>query len=217
MANKRQRKKAARKAAEKQLLSQVAQDSRLSASRKYITNEHGVKVRKKELARFNDLMSAAYDKRQEMLQAEARLPRKHFGRDTGDTVGSMQQLGYESDFIIRSRSKSLAEFKTKASFDNYLKNLERVNDPEYLAKRVSQYKANYIAALRSVFGKPSFGIQMKVKRMNDADFMKMVQAEDEALDIQYAYRPMELTAKFNNIRSAFGLPEYQGTLEEPYL
>ena len=49
------------------------------------------------------------------------------------------------------------------------------------------------------------------------DPWEMAQSEDEAMDIQYVYRAMEKAAKFNSIRSAFGLDEYEGTLEEAYL
>ena len=139
-----------------------------------------------------------------MLEQAATLPRKIAGTDTGDTVGSLQLMGKESDFILQRKTKSLQRFKTKEDYNRYMKNLRRVNDRNYIDERVRLYKRNHMKAIENAYGAEAKDIVMKIRMMKPADYMKMVQS-DEMLEINYIYDPSARSGKMNQLRASLGM------------
>ena len=131
-------------------------------------------------------VNTANRKRAKMLKQEATLPRRVMGVDTGDTVGSLQLMGKESDFILARKTKSLQRFKTREDYDRYMANLHRVNQKDYITERVKLYKRNHMQALDNVFGDEAKDVKMKIRMMKPKDYMKMIQS-DEMLEISYIY------------------------------
>ena len=166
-----------------------------------IQNEHGVIFTEAEKKALERLVNAANAKRVKMLKMEATLPRMVRGVDTGQTIGQLQLMGKESDFIITRKSKSLQRFNTRADFDKYMSYLEKVNRKDYTRDRIRLYKRNYIKALQNVSGDLSKDIQMKVRMMKPDEYMRMV-ASNEELEINFFYTTQQLEGKLNQIRAA---------------
>lgn len=182
----------------------------------HLKNQYGVTFTDAERKALESSVNRANYRRKKMLEEAAKLPRKVAGRDTGDTVGSLQLMGRESDFILARKSKSLQRFRTREQFDTYMKNLERVLSPDYLDDRIRLYKRNYMQALTNAFGDDAKGVVMKVRMMKPADFMKMVE-QDELLEISYVYDPGARGAKLNRIRQSMGMkPVEEFDDELPY-
>lgn len=169
-------------------------------------NQHGVSFSDADKAKLENLVNKANYRRKKMLKEAATLPRMAGGKETGDTVGSLQLMGKESDFILARKTKSLQRFKSRDQFDQYLKQLERVNSPEYLDERTRDYKRNYSAALDNVFGDEAKDVKMKIRMMKPEEYRKIVE-QDEDLEISYIYDVSERTAKLNKIRRALGMKE----------
>lgn len=169
-----------------------------------LVNQHGVEFTQSEKRALEYAVNTANRKRARMLAEEAQLPRKVKGRETGDTVGSLQLMGKESDFIIAKRSKSLQRFKTKEDYNRYVQNLKRVNSPDYITERVRMYKRNHMKAIEKAFGDDAKDVVMKIRMMKPKDYQRMIQSE-EMLEINYIYEPSARAGKLNQIRASLGM------------
>lgn len=166
-----------------------------------LQNQNGVIFTEAEKKALERLVNSANAKRTKMLKMEATLPRMVRGVDTGQTIGQLQLMGKESDFIITRKSKSLQRFNSRADFDKYITYLEKVNRKDYIRDRIRLYKRNYIKALQNVSGDLSKDIQMKVRMMKPEQYMRMV-ASNEELEINFFYTTQQLEGKLNQIRAA---------------
>lgn len=169
-----------------------------------IRNQHGVTFTDTERRRLETLVVRANKKRRDQLKEAATLPRMVRGEDTGDTLATKLQMGFESDFIIAKKSKSLQRFQTKTEYNKYINYLERVVSPEYLDERTRLYKRNYIDALRRVHGDAAKDIEMKVRMMKPADFRKKIEQE-ELVEISDIYAEQDKAAAREQLRASFGM------------
>lgn len=170
-----------------------------------IVNKEGVFFTYEDKKALEQAVNTANRKRARMLKEAASLPRKDAGRDLGVSVGdSLKIMGKESDFILRKKSKSLQQFKTREAFDAYLANVKRVNQRNYIDIRVQQYKDNYITGLKNAFGADADELVERVKKMKNKEYMREVES-DETLEIGYLYTTDDYYAKLNAVRNALGL------------
>lgn len=216
MANKRQRKKAAKHAASYE--GQQYTGGRVPGRKNLkkttggnLVNQYGVVFTQEEKRALENAVNTANRKRARMLKEAATLPRKVGGRDTGDTVGSLQLMGKESDFILSRKTKSLQRFRDRDQFDRYLRNLKNVNTRDYLDDRIRMYKRNHMTALENAYGDEAKDVVMKIRMMKPRDYMKMIQ-QDETLEISYIYDPTARTGKLNQMRASMGMK-----LKEEYI
>lgn len=208
MANQRQKKKAAKKAGTWE--GQQYRGGRRSGQKNLkkvdggLMNQYGVVFTPDEKKALEYAVNTANKKRARMLKEEAKLPRMVAGRDTGDTVASLQLMGKESDFILQRKTKSLQRFQTKEDYNRYMVNLRRVNQRDYITERVRQYKRNHMKAIENAYGDEAKDVIMKIRMMKPADYMRMVQS-DEMLEISYIYDPSARSGKLNQLRGSLGM------------
>lgn len=181
-----------------------------------LVNESGVVFTPAEKKALENAVNRANYKRKKMLNEAAQLPRKVGGHDTGDTVGSLQLMGRESDFILARKSKSLQRFKTRDQFEKYMQHLDRVNSPDYINDRIRQYKRNFMKTIENVYGEEAKDILMKVRMMKPEEYMKKVES-DETLEIG-AVIPSDakVPGRLNELRRALGMKEKPEFFEEEY-
>jgi len=175
-----------------------------------IKNQHGVTFTESEKKLLESRVNAVNRKHNKMKRAEATLPRKYAGREMGDTVGSLQLMGKESDLIIAKRTKSLQRFRSREQFEKYMTSLEKANSPDYVVEKIRDYKRNHMQAIREAFGSDADDVLMKIRMMKPDDYMKLVQS-DETLEISFVYDASDVN-KLNVIRSALGMK-----LKEDYI
>ncbi|MEE0930468.1 MAG: hypothetical protein UIM53_05665 [Acutalibacteraceae bacterium] len=169
-----------------------------------LLNQHGVTFTQHEKKALESVVNRANRKRMKMLEDEGSLPRFMGGKDTGDTVASLQRMGKESDFILSRKHKSLQKFKSKEEFERYLSNVERTLDPNYITDRIRLYKRNHMQALENVFGDDAKDVMMKIRMMKPEQYMEMIQ-KDEMLEVGYVYDPSARAGKLNQIRASLGM------------
>lgn len=169
-----------------------------------LQNEHGVIFTAAEKKALESLVNSANAKRRKMLKQEAALPRRVMGIDTGQTVGQLQLMGKESDFIITRKSKSLQKFTNKEDFEKYMDYLKKVNSRDYITDRIRQYKRNHMKALENAYGDEAKDVIMKIRMMKPKDYMNMIQS-DEGMEISYIYDPSGISGKLNQIRATLGM------------
>lgn len=217
MANKRQRKKAAKAAGtwEGQQYRGGRSPGRKNLERVDggLRNQYGVTFTQDEKKALEYAVNTANRKRARMLEQEAKLPRMVGGKDTGDTVASLQLMGKESDFILQRKTKSLQRFKTREDYDRYMKNLHRVNQRDYITERVRQYKRNHMKAIENAYGDEAKDVIMKIRMMKPKDYMRMVQS-DEMLEISYIYDPSARSGKLNQMRASMGMKLKEEGMDE---
>lgn len=164
----------------------------------------GFEVTVKERKELESMVAAVNRKRKKMIEEEASLPRLDAGRETGQSVGQLQLMGRETDFILARKSASLQRFKSREEFDNYMDNLRRVNSPTYLEDRVRMYKRNHMKAIENELGEEAKDIVMKIRMMKPKDYMRLIQS-DEALEVSFTYGPDDRAIKRNRMRAALGM------------
>lgn len=169
-----------------------------------LQNQHGVIFTEAEKKALERLVNSANAKRRAMLKQEAALPRRVMGIDTGQTVGQLQLMGKESDFIITRKSKSLQKFNSREEYEKYIDYLKKVNSRDYITERIRQYKRNHMKALENAFGDDAKDIIMRIRMMKPKDYMKMVQSNED-LEISYIYDPSARDGKMNQIRASLGM------------
>lgn len=178
-----------------------------------LVNQYGVKFTEQEKKALENAVNKVHYKRKKMLKEAATLPRTVMGKPTGDTVGSLQLMGKESDFILTKKTKSLQRFHSKEQYNQYMKYLDRANSPGYVHERVKLYKRNYMKALDNAYGDDAKDIKMKIRMMKPDEFMKKV-TSDELLEIQYVYTPEEQQGKLNQLRASLGMKLKEEPIED---
>lgn len=169
-----------------------------------LENQHGVVFTLEEKKALETAANTANRKRKRMLEQEGQLPRKTAGKDTGQTVSTLQVMGKESDFIISRKSKSLQRFRTKEEYTRYMASLKAVNSPTYIDDRTRLYKRNHMKAIENVFGDEAKDVLMKIRMMKPEDYRKLLQS-DEMLEVNYVYDPSARSGKLNQIRASLGM------------
>lgn len=217
MANRRQKKKAAKKAASYEGTQYRGGRSTGRKNLKrtdagQLVNQFGVTFSPDEKRALENAVNTANRKRARMLKEAATLPRMVAGRDSGDTVGSLQLMGKESDFILAKKTKSLQRFRTREQFENYMDTLKKVNTREYINDRVRLYKRNHMQALENAYGDEAKDVIMKIRMMKPKDYMTMIQ-QDETLEISYIYDPTARTGKLNQMRASMGMKLKEESIE----
>lgn len=177
-----------------------------------LLNQHGVEFTEADKKLLENEANKANRKRMRMLEAEGKLPRKSGGKDTGDTVRSLQLMGKESDFILARKSKSLQRFKSREDFENYIDQLRYVNSDTYIDDKTRLYKRNHMTALENVFGDEAKDVIMKIRMMKPEDYRALLQS-DEDLEVSYIYDPSARAGKLNRIRAALGMKEKETDME----
>ena len=201
MANKRQRKKAEKKALGTFEGKQYrggrpkGQPNLKKTASGELINMYGVKFTPDEKRYLETLANTANRKRKKMLKEEAAL---------SDRNQQLQLMGKESDFILSRKHKSLHHFKDRKAFDTYIENLQRVNSKDYINERVGLYKRNHMKALENAYGDDAKDIIMKIRMMPRDQYMKMVQGNED-LEISYVYDPAARSGKLNQMRAALGM------------
>lgn len=169
-----------------------------------LVNQYGVKFTEEEKKALYNAVSRVHRKRDKMLKAEAELPRLGSKTSTASNKG-LQLLGKESDFIISKKTRSLQRFQTKDQYKDYMKYLKRVERPDYVTEKVREYKRNYMKGLDSEFGANAKDLKMKIRMMKPADFMKMIQT-NENLEISELYPVGDSKAeRLNRLRAEWGM------------
>ena len=169
-----------------------------------VKNQHGVVFSDAERKRLDTLVVRANRLRSQQLKEAATLPRMVRGEPTGDTLATKLQMGFESDFIIAKKSRSLQRFQSKAEYTRYTKYLEKVLSPEYLDERTRLYKRNYMAALERVHGDNAKDVKMRVRMMKPSEFRKLIE-QDELLEINEVYAAQDKAAELERLRASFGM------------
>lgn len=169
-----------------------------------IVNQFGVEFTPDEKRALVNAVNRVNAKHRKMVAEQDAMPRKHEGRDTGDTLHSLRLMGKESEFIIAKRTKSLQRFTSKEQYNDYMRSLARVNSPDYVTDKIRLYKRNFMNNLRDVYGDEAKDIIMKVRMMKPEEYMAKV-AQDETLEIRYVDSKTKAAGRLNQLRAALGM------------
>ena len=178
-----------------------------------LLNQHGIEFTLDERKALERAVNRSNRIRKKMIEEEAKLPRLQGGKDTGDTVRSLQLMGKESDFIISRQSKSLQRFKSRKDYDDFMQKQERIASGEHLSEATKLYKRNHMKALENVFGDEAKDVVMKIRMMKPEKYRQLLQS-DEDLEVSFVYDPAEAQARLNRIRQALGMKAKEDYIEE---
>lgn len=180
-----------------------------------VENQYGVVITSEERKHFDSLVNRVNKQRKKQIEAENALPRIKDGKPTGQSVGELRSMGYQSDFIISRRSKSLQGFETREQFEKEQTKLENILSGKFLDERTRLYKRNHMQALKNVFGDEAKDVIMKIRMMKPEEYRKLL-TQSEDLEVSYVYDPSQRTGKLNAIRQALGMKEKEDDIETYY-
>lgn len=179
-----------------------------------LINQKGVAFTLEEKRALENKVRQVNRKRKEMQKIFGVLPRKVGGKETGDTVSSLQFMDKESDFILSRKTSSLQRFESRKEFEQYMRNLERVNHPNYINERGKLYKRNYLRTLRENYAWDDIkDIYMKIQTMPQDKYMREVTSNEE-LEIGFLPSDDSAASLLNPIRAALGLKEKDEWFDE---
>lgn len=165
-----------------------------------VRNQYGVEFTDAEKKALKTAVDTAMRKRKRMLDAEAKLPRMVAGQETGDTKAALQLMGQESDFILAKKSKSLQRFRSKEEYERYMVNLRRVNQRDYIQKRVEAYQKNHATAILRELNDAQTAA--KLASLDSKDYMKLSEMYEDELEIHYVYGSDQRDDKISTINAA---------------
>lgn len=164
----------------------VAGVPNLQKTPKGFENMHGVVFTAQEKKALETAVNTAMRKRKRLLDSAAKQPRMVNGRETGQTMGDlMSKFAYESDFILAKKSKSLQQFKSWDEYDNYMKNLKRINQRDYIQKRIELYHENHAKAIMHELNDAETAAKLASLDLND--YLEVSQMYEDTLEIHYVY------------------------------
>lgn len=148
-----------------------------------VENQWGVQFTPQDRKKLENLVNSANQKRRRLLKDEQTMQLFGLGENLGVPV-SDSRMGRESDFVFARKSKSLHQFKTRDEFNNYLRQLRKVVDRQYIARQSERYKKNYVKAMRNQgFNKD---VIKQVRQLSQKDFLKLSRTE-ELVRFGYVY------------------------------
>ena len=207
MANKRQRKKIAKRMGvwEGEQYRGGRQTGRKNLKRVPggYTNQHGVTFTEEQKKALERAVNRSNYQRKKMLGEEEKL---------NPQATQLRLMGKESDFILSRQSKSLQRFKSMADYEAYMDKQARIQSGEYLDDMTRLYKKNYMKAVANELDDP--GIAMRVRMMKPEEFRKIVETHGDEMEISYVYDPTTQVARRNKIREILGMKPVDE--EDPY-
>lgn len=178
----------------------VAGVPNLKKTGKGYTNQHGVSFTAQEKRALETAVNTAARKRKRLLEAAAEQPRMIGGKNTGQKMAEVMKLGYESDFILAKKSKSLQQFESKREYEIYMDNLRRVNQRDYIKKRVELYQENHATAIMRELNDAETAA--KLATLDQRDYLELSTQYEDVMEIHYVYGPDQRDEKLNAINSA---------------
>lgn len=163
-----------------------------------LINKKGVEITVEEKKHLESLVNSINRKRKRMTEKEKQLFRTADNATTKQTLGEVQRFGQESDFILQPKSKSIQRFESRKEFDTYMRNLERVNQKDYVKKRAQQYKRNHLKAIENTFGKKN-ELYMRIRMLPLNEYVDKVASDIDFLQIAYVYSEEEKEHRYNQI------------------
>lgn len=168
-----------------------------------LKNQHGVTFTEQEKRALVSAVNQATAKRAKQIKEMSGLPRYEDGKPSGDTLATKLQSGFESDFIIAKKTKSLQRFTSKSEYNQYMRYLKRVNSGEYLNDRTRLYKRNYMEAVKRSYP-DSDDILMKVRMMKPEKFREMIET-GQLPEIKDVYPVRGQSDESNILRAKLGM------------
>lgn len=210
MANKRQRKKNAKKMGvwEGNQYRGGRQPGRKNLKRVDggYQNQYGVTFTEEHKKALEKAVNRSNYQRKKMMAEEEKL---------NPHASQLRLMGKESDFILSRQSKSLQRFKSMEEYDQFMEKQARIQSGEYLLDRARLYKRNFMKSLLDTYGDEAKDIVMKVRMMKPEEYMRMVAANEE-LEIRYVPSDMYVSGRLNQLRSILGMKLKDDWVDEEY-
>lgn len=187
----------------------------------YIINAYGVKISQDEARRLQNVVRRVNRKRAKLEDQFRDKPIMYGSQPSGERRDQLLLMGEEMDIMVRKRSASLQQFKTRGDFTRYMKMAEKAAETDYLDYRARLYKRNYTEALKKQYAQyPDMlkGVLMKVRMMKPQDFVKWV-GTDRLAQIRTHYSVSGQIDRLNALRERLGLrsyDDYEDDIDDQY-
>lgn len=164
-------------------------------------NQYGVIFSEEEYKTLVARVNSANRKQKRLKTEQAQLD-KYFIDELGYKTHQRGAIVEDDDFIMARKHKSLQKFKSKDAYYNYISNLERVLQRNYIENRTSRYKENYIKGIKGVMGDIATPLIEKLDKIKGKDFNYLVATSlDMRIPEIYLYRNATIEELHNYVDS----------------
>ena len=109
------------------------------------------------------------------------------------------EFGVRSDFMMSTKSYSFRRFRNKREFNQYVRQLERITNRNYLTRVVNTYRKNIRRAITNVFGTSGRPLNRFINELSDKE-LRQLTLEGELEDIGYVYyEPQAVAVKLETL------------------
>ena len=109
------------------------------------------------------------------------------------------EFGVMSDFMMSTKSYSFRRFRNKREFNQYVRQLERITNRNYLTRVVNTYRKNIRRAITNVFGTSGRPLNRFINELSDNELRELT-LEGELEDIGYVYyEPQAVAVKLETL------------------
>lgn len=178
-------------------------NKRLKKQNGKLVNEHGVSFTSEEKRKLESAVNVANRKRKNMIDKLSNMDYVIWGKNYGKKKYIDTDFE-DNDFVLHKKSKSLNRFENKRAFNSYMKNLERVNNRNYISDRVKLYRQNYQFALIESYGDMADSFIDKLEGVTDKEFLHLI-ATNREMEIAYAYAHQDNMDMLNKLEANFEL------------
>ena len=178
-----------------------------SLKNKKTINLHGVSFTENEKKKLRSLVNSVNAKRKRIMTNEKNKDlRTALGVDADFIFGvhSEKNLwGSGADTLLtKNRSASLKQFKSKDEYRNFVKELKKLTNRDYIDTRMKQYQKNQLLALKSVFGNEVKEMVRGLKQLTPKEFIK-VRAKFDLPSISFVYSEDDFESKLEQFKSSY--------------
>jgi hypothetical protein len=177
-----------------------------------MVNMFGVEFSEAEKKRLESLVNSSNRGIRNKERKDAITLHKVAGVATGETVKQFKDrikntvVPREKPFAEVTKSKSLHQFKTRESYESYIRNLERVTDRGFRTRKTNIYKDNYVESLKQAYGDNdrTQKIIKEVYKMSNKKFNSLSR-EDEVISINFNYTSEANSENLSKIETVFNV------------
>lgn len=173
----------------------------------FITNQYGVQITHEEARQLRNMVQTVNRKRKKMIEHFKDKPIFYGTRQLPESRQQLSLMGEELDIVIRKRSGSLNQFRSRKQFETFMRNTSKAAQADYIGYRAKLYKKNFMVKLADAYGMfPDLlkGTMMRVQMMPAEKFFDMV-GTDRVFQIGEHYSIGGKLERLKALREKLGL------------
>ena len=173
----------------------------------FIINQYGVKITNEEARALRNIVARVNYKAKKMEKQFEGVPVYVGTKQLDANREQLKMMGEEMDILIRKRSASLNQFRSKKALESFMERTQKVAELDYIEYRAKLYKKNLMKKIREEYGVfPDLvkGVLMRIQMTKPKDLIQLV-GVNKAMEIKFHYQIGKRLERLMDLRDSLGL------------